>query len=244
MIMRRKRPVGRPPNLKIARLMKKHGCSRATAYRLAVRKPRMREQSKHTMTVRGGLDAYFTPEEATISLLHFERSYIPRVVWDPYAGDGAITKLMARLGYEMHASDIKDYGLEGCQIADYRIAQVPEGVEAIISNPPFAWALEFLKRALSQVPYVAFLLRTHFLVEAVTRDAFLDEHPVTRPYYASLRLPRMHRFGWTGKKTSGLTPYSWAVWDSRAKHVELPRRFNWREIMTEYEAGRLELGPP
>jgi hypothetical protein len=66
---------------------------------------------------------------------------------------------------------------------------------------------------------------------------------VTRAYHASLRLPRMHHSDWTGKKTSSQTPYSWAVWDRRAKHVELPKRFNWREITTEYEAGRLDLGP-
>jgi hypothetical protein len=37
-----------------------------------------------------------------------------------------------------HASDIEDYGLEGCRIVDYRVAMVPEEVEAIVSNPPFA----------------------------------------------------------------------------------------------------------
>ena len=91
---------------------------------------------------------------------------------------------------------------------------------------------------------MAFLVRTHFLIEGSTRDRFLEEHPPTRVYYATLRLPRMHRFGYTGPKSSSLTPYSWAVWDRRANHVELPNRFNWREIMTEYEAGRLDLGPP
>jgi len=34
------------------------------------------------------------PPEALISLLHLERAYLPRVVWDPFAGDGAITNLM------------------------------------------------------------------------------------------------------------------------------------------------------
>jgi hypothetical protein len=135
------------------------------------------------------------------------------------------------------------YGLEGCEIVDYRVAEVPVGVEAIVSNPPFAWALEFLERALCQVPYVAFLLRTHFLIEGSERDRFLEEHPTTRTYHASLRLPRMHHIGWTGKKSSSQTPYSWCVWDRRANHIELPQRFNWRTVMTEYEAGRLDLGP-
>lgn len=242
MIGETKRPVGRPPNTKIVRLMQKHGCSRATAYRIAARKPRMRVQSAHSMKARG-LDAYFTPAEATISLLYLERQYLPRSVWDPFAGDGAITTLMAQHGYEMWASDIRDYGLAGCLIADYRTVDLPDGVQAIVSNPPYAWALEFAERAISQVGYVAFLLRSNFLIEAGGRDRFFEEHPVTRVYHSSQRLPRMHRFGWTGKRTSSLTPYSWAVWDRRANQVELPRRFRWRDIWAEYQAEHLDLGP-
>jgi hypothetical protein len=126
------------------------------------------------------IDPVWLPEYGISATAHricifprlWERAYLPRVVWDPFAGDGAITNLMEQFGYLTHASDIEDYGLEGCRIVDYRVALVPEGVEAIVSNPPFAWALEFLERALSQVPYVAFLLRTHFLIEGSGRDRF------------------------------------------------------------------------
>lgn len=202
----------------------------------------MREQTKNTMSERG-LDAYFTPIEALISLLHLERAYIPRAVADPMAGDGAIVKPMASFGYRMFASDLADYGLEGCQIVDYRDLVLPDWVEGIVANPPFAWALEFLQRAITQVPYVAFLLRSHFLIEAAGRKQFRAQYPVTRTWHASLRLPRMHRFGWTGKRTSSQTPYSWCVWDRRANHLERPDEFNWRAIWADYEAGRLDLGP-
>jgi hypothetical protein len=40
----------------------------------------------------------------------------------------------------------------------------------------------------------------------------------------------MHRAGWTGKRASSNTAYSWAVWDSQANQRDFPRRFNWREI--------------
>jgi hypothetical protein len=40
----------------------------------------------------------------------------------------------------------------------------------------------------------------------------------------------MHRAGWTGKRASSNTAYSWAIWDGRANAREFPRRFNWREI--------------
>jgi len=40
----------------------------------------------------------------------------------------------------------------------------------------------------------------------------------------------MHRAGWTGKRASSNTAYSWVIWDGRANAREFPRRFNWREI--------------
>jgi hypothetical protein len=241
MPVRRKRTVGRPPNRKIIRLMERHGVSRATAYR-KINKQKLRAQGTHSMEERG-LDAYFTPPEATIALLHLERAYLPRVIWEPFAGDGAIVNLMRQHGYEVHASDIRGYGLPGCVIADYRDLEPPDGVEAIVSNPPYGQALEFAERAITQVRYVAFLVRSNFLIEGSGRDAFRAEHHPTRTWHASLRLPMMHRYGWPGPRTSSNVPYSWAVWDRRANHVELPQTFNWRNIWREYQAGRLDLGP-
>ena len=110
-----KRRVGRPPNLKIAGPMKRHNCSRATAYRMAEQKPRLRMQSRHS-NAETGLDAYFTCPQAVIALMALERAWLPRVILDPCAGKGAFTTLMAEHGYETYANDIFDYGLEGCTI--------------------------------------------------------------------------------------------------------------------------------
>jgi hypothetical protein len=241
MIMRRKGLVGRPPNRKIVRLMERHGVSRATAYR-KINKQRLRAQSTHSMDERR-LDAYFTPPEAVISLLHLERAYLPRVILDPCAGKGAFTTLMAQHGYETYANDIFDYGLEGCSISDYLTMELLPGIEGIVTNPPYAKAVEFLKKALGECGYVAFLLRSMWLADADGRDDLLERHPPVRTYHLK-RLPMMHRLDYTGPRTkSSNVPHSLMVWDRRANHIELPRRPRWREIMREYEAGRLELGP-
>ena len=233
--------VGRPRNPKIARLMQRHNCSRTTAYR-KMNKPRLRMQSAHRDAGRG-LDPYFTCPEAIISLMALERAYLPRVLLDPCAGDGAFTRLMARHGYETYANDIKDYELAGCAIGDYlTMPPVPKG-EGVVTNPPYKKALEFLCKAVGETEYVAFLLRANFLVEAAGRDAFFEQHPPARTYYSSQRLPMMHRLGWTGKRSTSNTPYVLAVWDRRANRVEPPRRFRWRDILAEYKSGRLVLGP-
>jgi hypothetical protein len=239
--MRRKRPVGRPPNTKIIRLMALSGVSRATAYRMAARKQRLRAQSAHSMAERG-LDPYFTPPEAIVCLMALERAFLPRVILDPCAGEGAFTTLMAQHGYETYANDIKDYGLEGCSISDYLTMAPLPGIEGVATNPPYAKAVEFLGKALSECGYVAFLLRSMWLADADGRDDLLERCPPARTYHLK-RLPMMHRHGWTGKKSTSNVPHSLIVWDRRANHIEPPRRVRWHGVWAEYQAGRLELGP-
>jgi hypothetical protein len=241
MTLRRKRPVGRPPNVKIARLIKKHGCSRATAYRMAAQKQRLRAQSTHSMEERG-LDAYPTCPQAVISLLYLERAYLPRLILDPCAGLGAFTTLMAQFGYETHANDIFDYGLEGCSISDYLTMEPLPGIEAVVTNPPYAKAVEFLKKALGECGYVAFLLRSMWLADGDGRDDLLERHPPVRTYHLK-RLPMMHRLGYAGPRSTSNVPHSLIIWDRRANHVEPPQRVRWKDIWREYEAGRLNLGP-
>jgi hypothetical protein len=93
---------------------------------------------------------------------------------------------------------------------------------------------------------VALLVRTNFIFEGDERMELLDvRHPPTRVWTAGLRLPMMHRAGWTGKRTSSNTPYSWAIWDKRANHREFPQRFNWRKITALSEwRGWLPEQPP
>ena len=70
-----------------------------------------------------GLDAYFSPPEAVASLLHIEGQYIPKCIWEPAAGDGAIVRPLLSAGFTVIASDIADYGLEGCKFGlNYLIA--------------------------------------------------------------------------------------------------------------------------
>jgi len=241
MIGETKRPVGRPPNRKIARLMERHGISRASAYRKLSKPGRLRAQSRHKDADHPH-DAYFTCPEAIICLMHLERAWLPRVLLDPCAGKGAFTTLMAQHGYEMYANDIENYGLEDCTIGDYRSYRVAPWIEGIVTNPPYKLAVEFLQKALGECGYVAFLLRSMWLADADGRDDLLERHPPVRTYHLK-RLPMMHRHGYTGKKSTSNVPHSLIVWDCRANHIEPPVRPSWRKIMTEYEAGRLSLGP-
>jgi hypothetical protein len=123
---------------------------------------RINATHSHSHADRGD-DAYFTHPVAVHVLYCLERPYLPRRIWEPAAGEGAIVNVLRGCGYEVTASDKADYGLEGCLKLDYLTAALMPGIEAAVSNPPYRRAVAFIRKALVEVPYVAMLLRTNFL---------------------------------------------------------------------------------
>src|SRR5690349_14751062 len=131
----------------------------------------MRIQSSHHHADRG-LDAYFSPPEAVWSLLHLEAPRLPDVIWEPAAGDGAIVVPFQKSGFKVLASDLVDYGLNGCISGlDYLTAKAMPEAKGIVTNPPYKLAVQFAEKALKETAYVALLLRTNFL-ESTTRMVF------------------------------------------------------------------------
>jgi hypothetical protein len=197
-----------------------------------------RLQSMHSHADRG-LDMYPTPPEATLSLLGLET--LPRVIWEPAAGDGAIVRILQAAGHTVHASDIADYGAGYAQ-ADYLASAPPAAVEAIVTNPPFKLALEFTQKALGEVPYLALLLRTNFL-ESIERLPFFLAHPPARAWVSSRRLPMMHRRDWDGPRASSNHCFAWFIWDARAERHCVLGWFDWRELCTAQAAGTVQPAP-
>lgn len=189
----------------------------------------MRVQSTHNYDSRG-LDPYFTPVEATMSLLHVERGKIPQHIWEPAAGEGNIASYLTSKGYDVIATDIKDYGYKDCKPnVDYLSAELPEGVEGIITNPPYKLAQEFLTKALSEVCYVAFLLRLNYL-ESVKRYSFFKKSPPTRVWVSSRRFPMMHRQGWEGNEANSNICFAWYVWDKKLNAKTTIDWFDWKNL--------------
>jgi hypothetical protein len=183
--------------------------------------------------IRVGPDAYFTPVEAVQALLLLEGDRLPSRIWEPAAGDGAIVKPLQASGRRVFGSDIHDYGA-GYAVADYLAAAAPS-VEGIVTNPPYMLAEAFAAKALREVPYVALLLRTNWLIEGAARGRWLDGHEPQRVWMSAQRLPMMHRHGWVGKRSTSNTPYCWAIWQRGAQR-EPWQRFYWRELLRTAEA--------
>lgn len=189
----------------------------------------MRLQSSHSYIDRGN-DSYFSPPEAVTSLLRIEREHLPKNIWEPAAGDGAIVKPFQAAGYTVTASDLVDYGLENCQSGvDYLSAELPAGVGGIVTNPPYKLAVKFAQKALMEVPYLALLLRTNFL-ESTARLPFFRANPPARLWISSRRLPMMHRHNWEGPRAPSNTCFCWFVWDANAEHKCIVNWFDWKKL--------------
>lgn len=59
---------------------------------------------------------------------------------------------------------------------------------------------------------VAILNRLQWL-EGQKRRKLFENTPLSRVLVFSGRIPRMHRFGYTGKTTTSLLAFAWYIWD-------------------------------
>lgn len=195
----------------------------------------MRIQSSHDHEARG-LDAYFSPPEAVASLLNIEADRLPRRIWEPAAGDGAIVRPLREAGHTVIATDIADYGLADCKTGvDYLKAKPVAGVGGVVTNPPYKLAVQFAQKAIREAPYLALLLRTNFL-ESTSRLRFFREYQPARIWISSRRLPMMHRLGWTGPRAPSNTCFAWFVWDVQAAEKCVVDWFDWRDFAPRAKA--------
>ena len=88
--------------------------------------------------------------------------------------------------------------------------EAPPYCGAIVTNPPFKLANEFIRHGLSLGVNVIVLLRLMAL-EGAGRSDIIDNHLV-RVWAGIERLPTMHREGWTGSRMSNAgAPFAWFV---------------------------------
>ena len=178
---------------------------------------------KATMADRGN-DLYQTPPEATAALLRVEQ--LPPCIWECACGPGAIVRVLRGGGHYVVATDLIDYGTADQDHAGWDFLlehKLPDGVDMILTNPPFKLAGEFVAHALRLCPRVIMLLRLTFL-ESTGRTSILDNGHLASVHIFKNRLPMMHRDGWTGNRVSNPTAFAWFVWQrGYAGNPELDR---------------------
>jgi hypothetical protein len=117
---------------------------------------------------RKPLDQYETPGWVTLALIPHLPVFTGRV-WEPACGGGKMVAALRQAGFDVIGSDIS-------QGADFLHHEPETAVRAIITNPPYALAREFIERALciDGNRIVAMLLRTDFDHAASRAHLFAD----------------------------------------------------------------------
>jgi hypothetical protein len=119
-------------------------------------------------------DFYETPSWVTEQLCAVEQ--IPRTVWEPSSGHGAITRVLQRHGVEVVESDL--LSRVGQRELNFLAAREPLA-QAIVTNPPFNIANQYVRQAYRLgVEYVALLLKIGFFSSQERQKLFEDiGHP-------------------------------------------------------------------
>jgi len=164
--------------------------------------------SNHSGKEREIRDYYATPPELVERLL--ERETFGKI-WEPACGEGHISKTLKNHGYDVYSSD--KYDRRFGDIKDF-LTEKEQWNGDIITNPPYAHALDFVKKALELIPEnrkVAMLVKIQFL-EGKKRKEYFEKNPPKRVYIFSERRDCWPN-GVKPEKDVKAICYMWAIWE-------------------------------
>jgi hypothetical protein len=136
--------------------------------------------------------------------------------------------VLRNAGHVVRASDLVDYGCPDSESGiDFLMEwRAPDGVEAILTNPPYKLGAQFVEHALALCPQVYLLLPLTFL-EGQRRSTILESGTLARIHVFRNRLPRMHRHGWDGPRATSTQAFAWFVWNRNHRGPAEVRRISW-----------------
>lgn len=167
-------------------------------------------------------DLYPTPVDATESIIPLleaiDLSPDPELtgplriqrVWEPACGDGRLARVLEHHGYEVTSSDLRECiphpGEGGVDFLKPSVQSCFK-YDAIITNPPFSHAREFVERARKIAPVVIMLVKQNYW-NTKGRLSMWDEH---RPTFF---LPITWRLAFlkAERGNSPLMDCAWCVW--------------------------------
>jgi hypothetical protein len=164
-------------------------------------------------------DFYRTPARCTERLLEVER--FPSVIWEPACGDGAISEVLRDAGHMVISTDLVDRGY-GASHRDF-LMEYTLSAPAIITNPPFKLADEFVLHALALgVEKVAMFMRLAWLEGGARHTRLWSRHPPVRIWTFSRRQTLWRGDDPNAKDKGGAIAFAWFVFERGfAGHPEL-----------------------
>ncbi len=154
-------------------------------------------------------DFYTTPLESIEALLSVE--LFDGEIWECACGNGAISKVLEKNGYQVKSSDLiyRGYG----QVSSVDFLESNYKTCNIVTNPPFSLALEFAEQSLKLASKkVALFCKIQFL-EGQKRGRFFNSNNPNRVYVFSKRQNPVRNGELQWANLSSVMCFAWFVWD-------------------------------
>lgn len=180
--------------------------------------------SNHTDTDRQREDYYATEPAATEWLCKIEKFDGP--ILEPSCGEGHISKVLLKNGYEVESRDLVDRGYGDGGIDFLAIDNLSWNGD-IVTNPPYKYAKEFVEKSLAIIPEghkVAMFLKLTFL-EGKGRRHLFNTTPPSRVWVSSSRLKCAPNGDFNALQGSAAA-YAWFVWEKGYKGDTIVKWFN------------------
>lgn len=166
--------------------------------------------SNHTDKEREKDDYYATEPKALELLLELEKF---NNVWECACGGGHLAEVLKKYGILSIATDLVDrgYGVGGLDFLEYNEGWYGD----IITNPPYKYAEQFVRRALEQISVgrkVAMFMGVQFLEGKKRKQLFL-EYPPKTVYVSSSRLNCAMNGDFKKYNFNSARAYCWYIWE-------------------------------
>jgi hypothetical protein len=162
-------------------------------------------------------DFYPTPSWVTETILPYIPNGIKRI-WEPSAGKGAMLDVFSAANFGVLGTDLNECAEKHIAAKDFlAVDELPEWVEAIITNPPYDKAAKFIEKALNisegRNVFIAFLLREDFDCAKGRRHLFGE----CADFYAKVVLTKRIKF--FDGPSSPSENHSWYVWRTGVENI-------------------------
>lgn len=166
---------------------------------------------------------YYATEPKALELL-LEKETFSKNVWECACGEGHLSKVLERNGYNVLSTDLFDRGYGKGGIDFLKCTEKFDG--DIITNPPYKYAKEFVEKALDIVTdghRVAMFLKIQFL-ESKSRRELFERTPPSTIYVSTSRL----NCGLNGDFNLGQNAvcYAWFIWEKGNTNPPIVKWFN------------------
>ncbi len=161
-------------------------------------------------------DDYYATEPKAVEIL-LENETFSHNIWECACGEGHISKVLEKAGYNVYSSDLIYRGYGDTESFNFLEDTLDDFDGDIITNPPYKYAKEFVKTAIETIKpghKVAMFLKLTFL-ESKSRRELFDKYPPKTVYVSSSRLQcaKNGDFEKYGKGVGTAVAYAWYVWE-------------------------------